>query len=197
MSGAGRGVILWHRMTAQAIRRTMTDSSPELIDGILSNPGHETFCQEYVSNGGNAAKAYAAAGYSENGAKVAACMLLRSPKIKERIGELQSVLTDEFRFSKLANANRLLGICDSAMAPSGDDGKPNHAAAVAALKELNRMFGHHAPAKREHDIKGIGSVNIVAEETIDVSKLSSGAMAEILEAHDELEERRKAKKAGF
>jgi phage terminase small subunit len=48
----------------------------------------ERFCLNYVTNGGNASKAYRDAGYSENGARHSAWRLLTNANVQERIDEL-------------------------------------------------------------------------------------------------------------
>ena len=51
---------------------------------VLKNPKHEHFAQ-LVSNGESATRAYALAGYSPNGAKQSASVLLAKPDVSERV----------------------------------------------------------------------------------------------------------------
>jgi phage terminase small subunit len=48
----------------------------------------ERFCLNYVTNGGNASKAYRDAGYSENGAGQSAWTLLKNPEVQRRIEQM-------------------------------------------------------------------------------------------------------------
>lgn len=55
----------------------------------------EAFCQYYVSNGGNATRAYLRAGYSKEDANRAATLLLRQKDIATRVGQLKFARSKE------------------------------------------------------------------------------------------------------
>lgn len=64
----------------------------------MLNPRQEKFCEEYLSNGGNAAEAYIAAGFNvKDGdiAKSAACRLMKKPGVKARLKELMNRIPEE------------------------------------------------------------------------------------------------------
>ena len=60
----------------------------------LKNVRYEKFCQAYLLTG-NAAQAARDAGFSEKGAKVKGCMLLKVISIKNRMAALQAQLSEE------------------------------------------------------------------------------------------------------
>ncbi len=61
----------------------------ELVETQALSPRHELFCKTYVSNGGNATRAYIAVGYAPDDAKVSASRLLAKANVTKRIAELQ------------------------------------------------------------------------------------------------------------
>jgi hypothetical protein len=63
----------------------------------LKNIKWETFCQEYVSNHGNATRAYGASGYkgTDESLRKNACALMTKHDIKKRIKEVRKKLEDD------------------------------------------------------------------------------------------------------
>ena len=59
---------------------------------MLENPRHEQFAQR-VAAGGNAARAYVAAGYSARGAAQSALRLLKYAHIRARVAEIKKEIT--------------------------------------------------------------------------------------------------------
>ena len=58
--------------------------------GILKNPRHEKFCQEYIKNGGNATKSYVDAGYKDNSnSRIQASKLVTNNNVIKRMDELR------------------------------------------------------------------------------------------------------------
>ena len=53
------------------------------------SPRRLAFVREYVANGGNATRAYVAAGYSKNGAAQSAEKLLRNAEVRRQVEERQ------------------------------------------------------------------------------------------------------------
>lgn len=117
------------------------------------------FCQHYVANGGNATKAYQAAGYSgtEASGAVRACKLLKKDKIVHKIKYLEqealaaAQVTAEWKIKMLKQmAERCIsgdGLNFECANPSG---------LVACVAELNKMQGHHAVQKTmSHNIVGV------------------------------------------
>lgn len=73
----------------------------------------DRFCQEYVANGGNATKAYIAAGYSPTGADGAASRLLGNVSVKERVKELQASVAERLGITQEYLLSHLKGIIDN------------------------------------------------------------------------------------
>jgi len=65
------------------------DDEQELVETKALSPRHELFCKTYVSNGGNATRAYIAVGYSPDNANVHSSELVAKRNVKKRIAELQ------------------------------------------------------------------------------------------------------------
>jgi hypothetical protein len=65
------------------------DDEQELVETKALSPRHELFCKTYVSNGGNATRAYIACGYSPDGAIQNASRLMTNDNVTKRIAELQ------------------------------------------------------------------------------------------------------------
>lgn len=124
----------------------------------------ETFCTEFIANGGNATQAAKVAGYSLQSARKIASMLLRRPDISKRIRELQRQFVDtELGQSALDTVSELmrnpktppavrLGAARTALAAAGLD-KPTEAKLLEEkdisdmdLSELNEFI--KAGAKR-------------------------------------------------
>ena len=109
---------------------------------MLARPKPEAFCQAYVATG-NASEAYRRA-YQAAGMKPAtihrrAKELMDDGKIAARIAELRDALAEAVTWTRDDSARALIAIVHG--------GDANPAAKIAAVKELNAMFGFNAPEK--------------------------------------------------
>ena len=97
----------------------------------------------------NAYKCALEAGYSESYAKARSCELLDKLGITEEIKEINEKVTEDLGITFEWVANALKKNYELALTPDGETGRIDVRASSDALKELNKMFGHNAPEKRE------------------------------------------------
>ena len=140
----------------------------------------EAFARAYVETG-NASEAYRRAYNAENMKQevvaVRACELLAHSKIAVMVSEMRKELAERTMWEREDSVRVLAAIAT-------EDQDAPHAARVSAIKEINAMFGYNAPAKVDHTSSD-GSMSPRAG--LDISKLSTAAMAEILAAKDAAE----------
>ena len=140
----------------------------------------EAFARAYVETG-NASEAYRRAYNAENmkqeSIAVRACELLAHSKIAVMVSEMRKELAERAMWDREDSVRVLAAIAT-------EDQDAPHAARVSAIKEINAMFGYNAPAKVDHTSSD-GSMSPRAG--LDISKLSTAAMAEILAAKDAAE----------
>ncbi len=80
---------------------------------VLKNARHELFAQG-IAQGKIQSEAYIDAGYSEAGAGVAGCKLLKNPKVDERVRELQSKMAQKAMVTAESLMQRGLQLLDKA-----------------------------------------------------------------------------------
>ncbi len=97
------------------------------------NPKQESFIKNYLKSG-NATESYIKAGYKGKGAEVSASQLLRNPKVKKRLEELQNASTKKFIIDKEFLTEKYLEIHNLAL-----EGNIN--VSKGALDSLARMYG--------------------------------------------------------
>ena len=140
----------------------------------------EAFARAYVETG-NASEAYRRAYNAENmkqeSIAVRACELLAHSKVSVMVSEMRKELAERTMWEREDSVRVLAAIAT-------EDQDAPHAARVSAIKEINAMFGYNAPAKVDHTSSD-GSMSPRAG--LDISKLSTAAMAEILAAKDAAE----------
>ena len=140
----------------------------------------EAFARAYVETG-NASEAYRRSYNAENmkqeSIAVRACELLAHSKIAVMVSEMRKELAERTMWEREDSVRVLAAIAT-------EDQDAPHAARVSAIKEINAMFGYNAPAKVDHTSSD-GSMSPRAG--LDISKLSTAAMAEILAAKDAAE----------
>ena len=112
---------------------------------------HRIFVNEYIANGGNATKAYEAAGYAGKGGEISGHQLLRKPKIQaaviirqEEVVRASEITLEKKRVALWSVAEdgmkqRALGSEQETIREGMRDGRTS----VAAISELNKMDGHH------------------------------------------------------
>ncbi len=111
------------------------------------------FISAYCHNGFNAKEAALTAGYSENYARIKACLLLDHPKIKPHIQKIKTRITvdmeDRLMISLADKCNVLSRIIYDILPQDGSQPKREHyQKAMQAIDILNKMQGHYMPDKR-------------------------------------------------
>jgi len=107
---------------------------------------HEMFCQEYMSNGFNATKAYQAVYKVEyKQAESNASRLMGNDKIKNRIEELKTKLQVKFEIRKEDLLKDLVKIKEDNI----EDAPPF---SMKAIEIINKMLGFDAPIKQNISI---------------------------------------------
>lgn len=128
---------------------------------MLARPKPEAFCQAYVA-AGNASeayrRAYQAAGMKPSTIHRRAKELMDDSKITARIAELREAMAKTVTWTRNDSARALIAIVH------GDDANP--AAKIAAVKELNAMYGFNAPEKVALDSQGYTLTVVRALEPI-------------------------------
>ena len=140
----------------------------------------EAFARAYVETG-NASEAYRRAYNAENmkqeSIAVNASKTLARANVSLMVSEMRKELAERSMWEREDSVRVLAAIAT-------EDQDAPHAARVSAIKEINAMFGYNAPAKVDHTSSD-GSMSPRAG--LDISKLSTAAMAEILAAKDAAE----------
>lgn len=109
-----------------------------------------SFVTNYIKNGFNAYQAARDAGYSEYFARTKTLTLVEHPNIKHRIEkafqkvEQRIEVSFDWRINKLKRLIDAIIPDDTTKAINVRQGKT----AIAAMAELNKMFGDYAPDKR-------------------------------------------------
>jgi len=116
-------------------------------------PKQEKFVQN-LFNGMSQRKAYIQAGYSDNSSDavidVRACELAKSSKVSGRLSELQKAAEEKAVMTRAEILARLSDIAREEI--TNRHGVPIRGSNLQAMAELNKMQGHYAPEKFEHDI---------------------------------------------
>ena len=137
----------------------------------------EAFARAYVETG-NASEAYRRAYNAENmkqeSIAVNASKTLARANVALMVSEMRKELAERAMWEREDSVRVLSEIATK------DQDAP-HAARVSAIKEINAMFGYNAPAKVDHTSSD-GSMS--PNPTIDVSKLSTETLAELMAAKD-------------
>jgi phage terminase small subunit len=129
------------------------------------------FVEEYLKNGGHGTKAAIAAGYSEKTAYSIACENLKKPEIMKYTDEAKKAAAERLGITAEYVLRKTRDIAEDAAA------KDEHS---AALKGMD-MLGKHLKIWNETiDITSNGDhINPNNQATIDFSKLSTAALAEL------------------
>ena len=104
----------------------------------------EKFVQEYLSNGGNATKAYKVAydnNMSEKQQNEEACKLLKHPKISQRLNEYQEKAQEAVLYTAEKSFNKLNELLALALCPDVENGRMNLQAALKAEELKGRLVG--------------------------------------------------------
>ena len=105
----------------------------------------EKFVQEYLSNGGNATKAYKTAYDAENMSSKTinenASRMLANGKIKARLNDYQEKAQETVLYTAEKSFNKLNEILRLALCPDGEDGRLNLQAALKAEELKGRLVG--------------------------------------------------------
>ncbi|MFN3961353.1 MAG: terminase small subunit [Fimbriimonadaceae bacterium] len=106
----------------------------------------ERFCQEYVANGGNIAKAYRDAGYADASARQNGWRLITNEYVQARIEQLQAEAAERVRVTQDDVLRKLMQ-----MALEG------HAQQESSVVKCTELLGKHLgmfPTKMEIDFQG-------------------------------------------
>ena len=104
----------------------------------------EKFVQEYLSNGGNATKAYKVAydnKMSEKQQNEEACKLLKHPKISQRLNVYQQEVKETVLYTAEKSFNKLNELLALALCPEGESGRINLQAALKAEELKGKLTG--------------------------------------------------------
>jgi phage terminase small subunit len=123
-------------LTPEGKARIMAAENPNYI-----TPKQQAFIQHYIANGGNGRQAAISAGYSEKGASVQACELLKMDKIKKRL----KPKSDEQKERLALDADWII----SRLMNEAEDVANSEAARVRALELLGKVEGIFAPDKKQ------------------------------------------------
>ncbi len=108
-----------------------------------------SFCTEYVKNGGNAKQAALKAGYSESYSHFKAPSLIHEPRIAQRMEASIRRVEQKLDVSFEWRINKLKRLVNAIIPDDDSQVKITHGkTAVAALAEINKMYGDYAPEKR-------------------------------------------------
>lgn len=156
----------------------------------LNNPKHEHFAQ-LVAKGESATKAYALAGYSEQGAAQSANRLLKTADVRARVAELQNAVAERavekaaldrtWVISKLReNVERAMEAVPVFDREGKESGVFTYQGSVAnkALELLGKELGMFKD-RIEHSGPNGGPMEI---ERIDLSRLSDAELTRAVEA---------------
>lgn len=138
-------------------------------------PKQEAFAQA-VASGKNQSDAYRAAYVADKmkatSVNVNASKLMSDAKVAQRVAELRGELAKKALWTREMSVKALVRVYAATDTPS--------AVKVSAVKELNAMHGYNAPARVDHTSSD-GSMTPKSAE-IDVSKISTDALAELVDA---------------
>ncbi len=129
------------------IKNIKTPPTKKALSAPLTlTPKQERFCQVYLETG-NATAAYRAVytvdTMTSKTTNEAACRLLKQTKIAARIKDTHDRMVDEIVWSRQQSVRTLRDIA------IGLDRTTTCQARIAAVKELNAMFGYNAPVKSQ------------------------------------------------
>jgi len=153
----------------------------------LLNPKHEKFVQ-LLSSGMSATQAYISAGYSKVGAGPSAYKLLKNPKVKNRLEELQRAVQECAVKGVALSRENVLNRLAILSAKAEDSGQMSAAIRAEELrgKELG-MFVDRSDSKLQLDQKSISEMSpAVLEEILRaLRKRAADAMPPAAEAKGE------------
>ena len=108
----------------------------------------KAFCDKYIECK-NATESAKFAGYSEKTAYSQGQRLLKNVEVRKYVDEKLKKESEDLGITFEWVANALKKNYELALTPDGETGRIDVRASSDALKELNKMFGHNAPEKRE------------------------------------------------
>jgi phage terminase small subunit len=130
---------------------------------------YETFAQRYVTHG-NATAAAIDAGYAADSAGQQGSRLLAHPKVRQRIGDLQSeaIARNGLNRDRIINELAAIGFSDpTELFCDGPHGvmqiRPVHEWSPAARRAIRSIKSRYVPAKEDRDGKEIESEHYVLE----------------------------------
>jgi len=149
-----------------------SSGSGKKLMAVLRNSKHERFCH-FVARGENATSSYISAGYSENGARGAACKLQAHASIAERITELQAAISKSLVVQAITiKEARLRAVNDRWL-------KLQQVIAERASDPNMQEIPGGKTGLLAHDQKGVGAG--AAAEVIDVYEVDTGLLKELRE----------------
>jgi hypothetical protein len=132
---------------------------------VLENVRHERFAQE-LAKGKTQEQAYIDAGYSANGARVAASKLLTNANIAERVTELQSVVADKSTWDAARIINNLARYAEKGEAIAEPAGLSVARASMMDIGKLLGLIVDKGESKQEHSLQ----VQMIERRIVDSSE---------------------------
>ena len=139
---------------------------------VLRNAKHEAFAQA-LAKGRSQEDAYADAGFKPH--RQNASRLMTNDDVRRRVEEIKGRIAEKAEWTAADRLSALKSIFDR-------EAENDARVAISAIAEANKMQGSYAAAKMDHTSSD-GSMT--PKPALDVSKLSTAALAEIMAAADE------------
>lgn len=106
------------------------------------------FAENYVKNGFNAYQAALDAGYSESSARVRSHTMLDKQPIRERLDNAFCRVEVDLAVGFKWRVEKLKRLIDEGIPDEGEINQAHARLALAAIAEMNKMYGDYAPDKR-------------------------------------------------